>query len=144
MPGEIEKSAELLGMTTQEFFDKYVIVDYWFGDDTPGNNTVFTLSPLFGNLDSKITPISPLGCCVFLDENSKCRIHEAKPFECKSYLHDTAAEQAKATHIACRDAWNTVENQAQITKLLGYEPNTPDPSWVDIFELLGGFKSRPK
>lgn len=89
-PGEAEKAAELIGMPFDEFREKYLVQDYWVGDpDIP------VLAPGKVGVEEQALgaqrPVSwgyafARGRCVFLNEDDRCRIHEAKPMECRGAL----------------------------------------------------------
>lgn len=81
LPGEAEKAAALLGMEPDDFKRTYCIVDYWVGGAE-------TLRPAKVNEKGRwpeLATFSSAWCparCVLL-ENDRCRIHDAKPHECK-------------------------------------------------------------
>lgn len=131
-PGEIEKSAELLGLTTKEFFDQYVMVDYWCSDEE-NKEPVFVLSPAFAGSGGGMAPFDPKGACsLFKDGN--CKIHGAKPFECSEYIHTCTMEEVGVAHKSCMEAWR--DHQGQIEELLGRKPAVPDISFADILSIL--------
>lgn len=85
-PGEAEKAAKLLLMDFAAFKKKFLIVDYWIGVED-GEKDIFVLSPRKVGVDENRTiaswgfPLAPAPC-IFL-VNDLCRIHEAKPKECR-------------------------------------------------------------
>lgn len=129
LPHEIKPAADLLGLTEEEFFKKYLLVDY-FG--TP-DDFLFVLSPAtVDTTPGEMFPLIPGGQCIFL-RGGKCAIHAAKPFECKHYDHrnkDTA-DEAKEGHLAVAEAW--VPFKARIAELLGREPTVE----TNHLEVLG-------
>jgi Fe-S-cluster containining protein len=118
LPGEAEAAAPLLGMSLEEFFRTYLAVDWWeHAEWLDCEREVFVLSPaIAGEEPGEEFPGDPRGTCVFY-ENGRCRIHAAKPHECREslctgprgYVHEDTAK-----------AWT--EHQGQIRELLGREP----------------------
>jgi len=107
LPGEVEKTAKFLDMTTQDFFDKYLAVD-WFRD-------TFVLAPAI--IESKpggMYPLNPHGQCIFF-KNNRCSIHAVKPFECRNYNHNKRTEESQATHELVAKEWEP--HQVQIFQL---------------------------
>lgn len=120
LPGEAEKAADLLGMPMQEFFDRYLAVDWWEGypKDT------FILSPaVVGESTGDMFPAAPRGQCVFYQEG-QCQIHEAKPHECRQYWCGEPSGEASGRHRKVAEAWDA--HQPQITSLLGREPEAEE------------------
>lgn len=91
MPGEAEKAAELFGMDFESFKAKYLVVDYWLGEEWSGGD-IDVLAP------RKLDGVTPEGCprvgfmypfsaapCIFLKDD-RCSIHAAKPHECRQAL----------------------------------------------------------
>lgn len=131
-PGEVERTAELLGMSVQDLFDRYLVVDWWVAteDDQPD---AFVLQPGYVHEPTGTEgPAWPGGRCIFLNPDRTCAIHAAKPAECAHYFHED--EGGNPMHRACAEAWDTPEHQAQITELLGREPKLPSP-----LEAIGGW-----
>jgi len=133
LPEEIKPAADLLGMTEEAFFKRYLSVDY-FG--LP-NEFLYVLSPATENSQpGEMFPLEPSGMCVFL-KNGKCGIHAAKPFECKLYDHrkkiKSKEESDKSTegHLAVAEAW--IPFKARIAELLGREPDVE----TNHLEVLG-------
>lgn len=82
LPGEPEQAANLLDMPLTEFFDKYLAID-WF-ERKEDEEDIFIIAPATieispGGMFSE----DPHGRCVFFSDEGKCKIHEAKPYECK-------------------------------------------------------------
>lgn len=120
LPEEIKPAAELLGLSEKDFFDKYLSVDYYGNTD----GFLFVLAPATENSEpGKEYPLEPGGRCIFLDEDNKCQIHAAKPYECKSYDHrgsQSSQDDAKDNHKAVAEAW--VPHLWKIKELLGRDP----------------------
>lgn len=115
-PGEAEKAAEYMGMSILEFFREYLIVDYWVSSPD-----ILTLAPVKenspergGRLASFEYAFGP-GRCVFLDENSRCRIHAAKPWECKTAM---LCQERPNLRSQISEAWNTPDHQRFLTTLV--------------------------
>lgn len=140
LPEEIKPAADLLGLTEEQFFHRYLSVDY-FG--LP-NEFLFVLSPATENSQpGEMFPFDPTGMCIFL-KNGKCGIHAAKPFECKLYDHRkkimSKEESDKSTegHLAVAEAW--VPHKEYIAKLLGREPSVevnPLEALMGLFSMMG-------
>jgi Fe-S-cluster containining protein len=132
-PGEMEKAAQLLGITPKEFFDKYLHVEYWEGDEQSGNKDVFILAPIPLSCEPGIMADYRVatGTCIFL-KDGKCSIHFAKPYECREMIHDVSDA---GPHEEAMAAWNNDGAQRQIAELLGHEPEIPEHSFLD--GLLG-------
>lgn len=80
-PGEAEKAADLLGMGFAEFRDKFLVREYWVGGAhvyAPRR----TCQPE-GFVVARWSDNFMEAPCVFLTEEKRCRIHSAKPFECR-------------------------------------------------------------
>lgn len=115
-PGEAERAATLLGLTLQEFFDQYLGVDWYDKDET-----IFVLSPALAYMGGGgMFPPDPRGRCIFLDEHNRCKIHAAKPWECRRYHHGLSSEHVDAHHEAVASMWKGHEQQ--LTDLLGRAP----------------------
>ena len=113
LPEEAEKAAEYLGISLQEFFNKYLGVDWWVTSEP-----IFVLAPaLVGEETGTEYPGKPDGQCVFY-KNGLCDIHPVKPYECvKLICGDPGASKR---HKKVSEAWKN--HQEQITKLLGRKP----------------------
>lgn len=124
LPGEAEEAAKLKNMTLPDFFNKYLGVD-WYGQLKNADKTdknVFLLAPATTKMRAGNEYLfNPHGQCVFY-VNGKCDIHEAKPYECKEYLHGTPSDLLEDRHYKVAEKWNTPENQKQIQKLLRRPP----------------------
>ena len=126
-PEEILKVAELLNLTEQELFDKYLGVDWWEAGYCGGRaveNDIFLLAPAIITMTpGSEYPGDPHGACIFYKEG-KCGIHEVKPFECKSYFHGSRPEEISFTRSEIVRLWET--EQVKIVELLGREPETSE------------------
>lgn len=130
-PGEVEKAAALLKMDPQDFFDKFISVD-WFEND--GKGPTYTLSPATVNCEPGTEyPFDPLGTCVFFQEGL-CLIHAAKPAECSTYDHSRTNDQSYAFRDTLVEAWKN--NRAEIEKYLGREPCRKEPDLFDMLSLI--------
>ena len=126
-PREAELAAESMGMSLQEFFDGYLLVDYWFGDDD-----IFVLSPCVVEASpGSEFPYNPYGTCVFF-ENDRCSIYNYRPYECARTLV-CGGEDYKELHHDVAMMW--AEHQAQPIELLGEKPNV-SPTLDDALDLL--------
>lgn len=133
LPGESERAAELLGMDFREFFAQHLMVDWW---NEPGDGPdTYVLSPAVVEGDpGEEFPRNPNGTCVFFQDGD-CRIHDAKPHECAAYWCGELHGANILRHARVRDAWRSPEHQAQITDLLGREPESRG-NW-SIFDAMG-------
>jgi Fe-S-cluster containining protein len=121
-PGEAEKAAWLMNLPLPEFFERYLLIDWWEDHPETGGD-VFVLSPaVVGHKAGQEFAGDPSGRCVFLTPENRCQIHEAKPQECRDAWcgQDGLSSEARARHEAVATAW--IPHQAQITELLGEEP----------------------
>jgi Fe-S-cluster containining protein len=117
LPGEAERAAALLGLTLKEMFDQYLTVDFWGKTDRFVLSPATTRSPRGAEAD-----FIAVGRCVFLTDEGLCRIHAAKPFECRQFDH-RKKEPPHGQHEAVAISWTTPEAKAQIRELLGREPH---------------------
>jgi len=133
LPGEAEKAAEFMDLTLQEFFDRYLGVNWWVGDHTDGEADAFVLAPAITVMQpGEEYPAMPKGVCIFLKEGL-CQIHGAKPYECAETMHDDGNELSTSRRKKMVVAWK--ENQAQISELLKRDPRANEMSLLDWFEL---------
>lgn len=133
-PEEIEKAAAFLKMTVKEFFNKYLQVEYWEGDEQSSGKDVFILAPVPGACSpgQLANYRVAIGTCVFL-KDGKCSIHPVKPFECKEMIHDV---NDAGPHEEAMASWNNEKDQKQIAELLGYKPEIPEHSFLDGLNWL--------
>lgn len=131
LPEEIKPTAELLGLTEQEFFNKHLSVDYYSNP----NSFSFVLSPATTNsVPGEEFPFNPNGRCVFLTEDNKCSIHNAKPYECKAFDHRKLDIEGAKSHEAVAQEWES--DQDRIVKLLGREPKVEVPNSLEALMFL--------
>jgi Fe-S-cluster containining protein len=135
LPGEAEKAAEFMKMHIKDFFKKYLAVDWWNGKN-PGEETFVIAPALSGHPTGEEYSVVPTGACIFF-VNSKCAIHEAKPFECQMFWHgETAHSSGKNRHKEVADAWR--DHQNEVEQILGRRPVAPEPTLVDMFGFMTG------
>lgn len=131
LPGEAEKAAELLGLTLEEFFRRYLAVDWWASIDT--DSDIFLLSPaVVGAPTGEEFPANPKGTCVFY-RDGLCTIHAAKPHECRTWYCGSADAEVQTLHGDTARAWT--DHRDQIVELLGREPESAEYS---IFDAILG------
>jgi Fe-S-cluster containining protein len=105
MPGEAQKAAKLMGMSFREFRDRYLVREFWGGYEGLTiwcplktvtlaaiglkESTVNAMKAAGIEVQAKAGSWAPFsyafapGRCIFLDENNRCKIHAAKPYECR-------------------------------------------------------------
>lgn len=115
LPGEAEHAAALLGLPIMDFFNRYLAIDYWEDDgDLP---QTFAIAPAVPGCEGKKYPWEPHGRCVLLDgDNDRCKIYEARPHECREYIHSDTRGAIDKRHRAIAKAW--VDHQEQTIELL--------------------------
>lgn len=127
-PGEAERAAKLLDMSFDEFFKKYLGVNWYVKDE----GDIFVLAPATTEMSAGTEyPFNPIGKCVFY-KDGLCQIHEAKPFECSHYIHDQNSELIESRKEEIAEAWTGHQNDIKV--LLSREPQSED---ADIFSMLG-------
>lgn len=81
MPGEAELAAQHVGLTFREFFDKYLIVEYWVGNA----GDVLVLAPRrvtqHGQMATYADNFSRAKCRLLTDSGCSLSV-ERRPFEC--------------------------------------------------------------
>jgi Fe-S-cluster containining protein len=128
-PGEAELAAALLGLSLPEFFKHYLAVDWWVGDPN-----IYLLAPATDESGTGVEyPGNPEGRCVFLGEDERCQIHEAKPFECATAHH--ARTDYGTEHHDVAQSWK--DHQQQVVDLLGREPDGESFSLHDLLTWVG-------
>lgn len=135
-PGEAEELARAEGKTLQELFDDKLAVDWWNGDRRHPN-TVFVLAPATPGHEGDQYPADPRNQCSLYDGG--CTIHENKPFECQTYLHDDSKKQVMDRRLEVVEAWDTQEHQQLIRDLLGQEPVAKAFDSFGLGGMLHGF-----
>ena len=144
-PGEAERAAKWMGLDLQEFFDRYLLVDWWDGsgdpDDGPLANTTFVLSPaIVGATPGEEFGRNPRGTCVFY-QHGRCTIHAVKPFECRESWCGMDRTTGRGMHREATESW--VDYQREIAELLGRDPEQAG-GWTildelgSMFDRLGG------
>lgn len=108
-PGEVEKAAELLDMSPDAFFKKYLVIDFTELD----GQRVEVFAPVKLGRDGE--PLIPAGTrtkriyqmlrspCVFFD-GSGCKIYGARPIECRSYVCTNEPED-NLSHTEIAKMW---------------------------------------
>ena len=128
LPGEAERASKFLEMKLNEFFKKYLGVNWWVADPP-----IFVLAPAIISMDAGSEyPGDPRGTCVFF-ENERCKIHPVKPFECREYIH--TQKYINKRHKKVANIWK--EHQKQIISLLGREPEIKTFGILDCFSAAG-------
>ena len=111
-PGELEKAAALLGLTPQEFFDKHAAVDWW---ENWNEADTQLLAPSLAHAHAGgMYPENPTGRCSLLDENDRCMIHEAKPYECAQLSHDDTVDEISTRHAAVARTWRDQQSRVRL------------------------------
>jgi Fe-S-cluster containining protein len=126
LPGEIEKAAQYLMMSEQEFFDQYLGVD-WYEDF----NDIFVLAPAITSMyPGEEYPANPKGQCVFF-HNGLCNIHSVKPYECIESYHADTYDISQKRHSFVAQTW--IDKQDYICTLLGRDPEKEGYAFFDAF-----------
>jgi|SRR5215212_7025731 len=134
--GEADKTAESMGITLKEFFDKYLVVDWQGG----GSEWANTKDGKYAILLAPATTVSvtgheanqdPRGHCIFFEhQTGKCKIHEhGKPMECREYMHTMDRKETIGLHNKAAKTWDNDEAKAQINQLLGREPSIEESDY---------------
>ena len=124
--GEPEKAAALLSLNLEDFFKKYISVDWW-----EASPDVFLLAPATSRSEpGSEYPGNPTGRCIFL-ENGLCKIHAAKPYECLMELHGDPPKETQAHKADAMKTWDNEAAQQQVEQLLGHEPISSEYSMFD-------------
>lgn len=122
-PGEAEGAASLFGVPFEEFFRKYLVVDFWEGDDDTNGDTILVLSPVKASHLECAGRKAPFNFpfiqspCVFLKDD-RCSIHAKKPKECRDVMCD--GKDGRIHREAVRDLWMKPELQKELAGLLGH------------------------
>lgn len=136
LPDQIPRLAELMDLTEQELFDKYLMVDFIANDDLSidavFDDAIFILSPAVLHAHDKQFSYDPRGQCVFYDNG--CTIHHLeKPWECQIYHHSSDRREQIKKHQSIGVVWNTPDQQEKIEKLLGYAPTEPERPFLRVW-----------
>ena len=133
LPGEAEKAAEFLKMPIKKFFNKFLAVDWWNGEEY-GQETFVIAPAIAGQPTGEEYPVVPTGDCIFY-VNKRCSIHDAKPYECRMFWHgETATSHGKDRHKEVADAWR--DHQNEVEQILGRKPVAPKPALVDMLDFM--------
>lgn len=134
-PGEVAKAAAGMGLPAQDFFNKYVAVDYYIAEDEGGlMNPIFVLAPALGDIHpGQEYPFDCIGKCTFY-QNELCLIHADKPNECRFYDHTVSNETASENRKKIVQAWK--ENQHEIEQYLGRKPEVPPPNLLEVLGFM--------
>ena len=133
IPSELEGAALLKGLTVQEFFDTYCVVDFY----NKGNKEVFYIRPAnHRENEGGMSNFNPRGRCIFLVERL-CDIHANKPSMCAWYDCTKSENEGldyKFNYIV--PLWDNPEAQALCETLLGHKPYIVEPSSFSEMFLL--------
>lgn len=129
-PEQIKKAAEYLKITEKEFFNKYLLIDWYQAHKKNDYEDVFVLSPAIVGIDAgTMFPGNPKGQCVFFNEDQLCDIHDVKPFECSELkCSDTDVSER---HENAAGKW--IAHQKYIEELYGDIPYPEQTSFLDSF-----------
>ena len=121
-PGEIERSAELLGVTPEAFFKKYLVVVRTNVMDLPDKPGVDLFAP--AKVDEHGEPLTPTGArvpgiyelmrgaCIFYKDR-RCAIHAARPVECRHYFCEQPEELNLSRAQLARMWWDAAHPPAE-------------------------------
>ena len=119
LPKEVKQVAKLLNISEKELFETKLAVDHDTVEVSNKNKEVYILSPAIDTSEpGGMYPFYPIGRCIFL-KNDRCEIHQAKPFECREYIHSDSNDSISERSDIVLRAWYNKENQLYIKKLLG-------------------------
>lgn len=131
-PGEAEKAASLKGLTLKEFFDRYLVIDYWAGEE------LYVLKPAtIDDHPGGMSKSDPRGRCIFYNAEGLCDVHETKPHECRAMHHST-----KATIEGHHEVAKTWADNPQAAELLGRKPDQGDYTFMDALSMLMPYGTR--
>lgn len=111
LPGEAEKAAALLGMTFEAFRSRYLIREYWA--DVPD---IYVWAPRKVGVDEGLATARwssgfQEAPCIFLTDQNLCRIHEAKPAECRESM---CCGEEILTRKAIKTKWKKIGNPLSV------------------------------
>ena len=130
-PGEAELAAQLLGLKFEDFFAKYLAVDWWV--ESPVD--IYVLAPaLVGQRAGHMYPAVPTGTCVLLTPEGLCSIHDHKPRECREAMHTDTPAEVRARHRRMYELW--VDHQPQVRALLDREPVSASFTILDTLRAM--------
>lgn len=116
LPGEVDKAAGFLGLSPEEFFKRYLGVDYWVDDGEVRQTDIFAPRHV-GRPGGQRYPFYPAGRCVFLDENERCKIHLVKPAECAHYIHTMDEKEPYEFRKEVARAWSSEEGRSEVHRI---------------------------
>ena len=115
-PGEVERAAALLNLSLEAFFSEYLVIDFWYRIE----GDILILAPKQVGQDGgrrlSFSDGFRAAPCIFLTEEKKCRIHAAKPFECRVTM-GCDDDHHLNWHEDAAMAWDNAEAQEQIKEL---------------------------
>jgi hypothetical protein len=121
-PGEVEKTAELLGLTPEALFRKCLVVVSAQASDVPGQPTLDLFAPV--KVDERGQPLVATGArvprvyemmsgaCIFY-QRGRCAIHAARPIECRRYFCEQADELNMTRAELARLWWEAAQRDAE-------------------------------
>lgn len=124
-PGEIEHTAELLGMPPEELFRKCLVVVRAHVVDEPGKPAVELFAP--AKVDERGEPLMPTGArvpaiyefmpgaCIFY-RGGRCAIHAARPIECRRYFCEQPDELNLSRAALARLWWDAAKADEEEAK----------------------------
>lgn len=143
LPDEVRVAAEFLGLSLKEFFDQYLVLDWWYRPSDSAERFA-VLSP--GKLDehggiASFGFVNSLGTCIFLKDD-RCSIHPVKPQECRSAHHSrnrkSRREEGRRQHYEVAKFWSEDEEGRALVQEVGFDPDSfevPLPDWTDLSRL---------
>src|SRR5262245_10787832 len=112
MPGEADKIAEYLGLSTRELFQRYLVAEH----SLDGSMMVLLPAGASQRPGTAVPAVDGPGRCVFLTEAGLCAIHRVKPRGCALVDHSQPPEEKHAIHEHIGNSWR--EFQEDILNLL--------------------------
>lgn len=124
IPGEVATAAKHLGLTPKLFFQTFLVAERPGIDAIPEGGDPFALAPATASDEPGREGGPKSGRCIFWNpDGGDCRIHEAKPFECREAGHYDSNDFIRRRGLAIMEAWESAEARAEIRGLLGREPS---------------------
>lgn len=139
LPDEVRAAAGFLGLSLKEFFDRYLVIDWWYRP-SEGTERLPVLSP--GKEDehggiASVEFVYTFNPCIFLTEDDRCAIHAVKPHECRSSHHSGPGNEGQ--HYEVAKVWASEEGRA-IIREVGHDPDgfeVPIPTdFTDFLQRL--------
>ena len=138
-PGEAEKAAALLGMPWPEFRERFLILDYWIGNqkrwssETPLGQDIYVWTPRREGVDDARRIAQSLDLtfarCTFLNASDLCSIHGAKPHECRMAMCCAPKQSGNNLRWAVVNAWKKLGNP--LARLRGWSPWPDDAGTLE-------------